>query len=135
MREFSKATQRPWSLRVSRDASGDVGITAADLPNVLAETFADLRFAGERSKVEAAANAALIIHAVNTYEERERLLEEAVERLRDACVHLIAAHSLLSSGGKNMVASDKMFEQILKDYEASADRASNFLAKLEARRA
>ena len=35
--------------------------------------------------------------------------------------HLVAAHSLLKRGGKKAAGSDKMFEIMLKDYEASID--------------
>jgi hypothetical protein len=58
-----KHTQGPWKIRWSRDGSGDVGITADDLPNVLAECFADIRASGERATDEAAANARLIASA------------------------------------------------------------------------
>jgi len=74
------ATPRPWTIRASRDASGDVGITGGGLPNVLAETFADLRFRGERNTYEARANAELIVRAVNAFEP----LVEALEMIRDA---------------------------------------------------
>lgn len=120
MREFPNATKRPWALRASRDASGDVGITASDLPNVLAETFADLRHVGERARIEAAANAVLIVHAVNTYEERERLLDEAASIVKDfadsECDYMRINH--LGDG----------------EQQHNVKRARAFLAKLEDRR-
>lgn len=45
------------------------------------------------------------------------------EALVDCALSLVAAHSLLSCGGKKAAASDKMFEQMLKDYQASIERA------------
>ncbi|MBN8979434.1 MAG: hypothetical protein J0I08_23495 [Rhizobiales bacterium] len=56
-------TPGPWKIRWSRDGSGDVGITADGLPNVLAECFADIRASGERASDEAAANARLVATA------------------------------------------------------------------------
>lgn len=57
------ATPGPWTIRRSNDGSGDVGITADGLPNVLAECFGDLRHSGERASDEAYANARLIAAA------------------------------------------------------------------------
>lgn len=65
-------TPLPWKTKLSRDGSGDVGITADGLPNVLAEVFGDIHHAGERNQMEATANAVLIVTAVN---ERPALLE------------------------------------------------------------
>lgn len=75
---FRNATPRPWSIRTSRDASHDVGITAAGLNNVLAETFADIRHRGERSAIEARANADLIVAAVNTHDRLVDVLTEVM---------------------------------------------------------
>lgn len=58
--------------------------------------------------------------------EREAIREALV----DATVHLIAAVSLLECGGKKAAASDKMFAQMLVDYNASIDRARTALAQL-----
>ena len=55
-------TPGPWKMRPSQDGSGDIGITANGLPNVLAECFAAIRYKDERSP-EAAANARLIAAA------------------------------------------------------------------------
>lgn len=50
---------------------------------------------------------------------REGRLREAA---LDALAHLVAAHSLLKSGGKKAAPSDRMFEQMLIDYQNSIDR-------------
>lgn len=63
MSEKAKWTPGPWSIRHARDTSGDVGITAPNVGNVIAETFADMRFEGERNNSEALANAHLIAAA------------------------------------------------------------------------
>jgi hypothetical protein len=84
MTDFSKATERPWKVRRSNDLSGDVGITADGLPNVLAETFAAIRDRNERSVDEASANAALIVAAVNAFDpEREKKVEALVEAIEE----------------------------------------------------
>ena len=52
---------------------------------------------------------------------------ERIAALRKVTVnvtaHLVAAHSPLKRGGKKAAGSDKMFEIMLKDYEASIDTA------------
>jgi len=54
-------------------------------------------------------------------------LRAEVERLRETLLNtlanLVAAHSLLSRGGKKAAPSDKMFAQMLADYEAAIERA------------
>ena len=60
-------------------------------------------------------------------EERDRLREVAV----DIAASLAAAISLLERGGKaakKAAASDKMFDQMMLDYNASLDRARAALA-------
>ena len=57
--------------------------------------------------------------------EIERLrgdLKMAVEAGVDVAASLIAAISLLQRGGKKAAPSDKMFNQMLADYNASLDR-------------
>lgn len=51
--------------------------------------------------------------------ENKRLRRAAL----DATAHLVAATSLLRTGGKKAAPSDKMFEQMLVDYEAAIKRA------------
>lgn len=63
-------------------------------------------------------------------EAQEALLREADEALIGTLSGLVAAISLLERGGKKAAASDKMFDQMLKDYNASADKARATLAKL-----
>ena len=48
---------------------------------------------------------------------------EARKIIMDVTAHLVAAVSLLKRGGKKAAPSDKMFTQMIKDYEASIDRA------------
>ena len=55
--------------------------------------------------------------------------DELREALRNVTVNLMAAHSLLKAGGKKAAASDKMFEQMLKDYEGSFEAARAILKK------
>jgi hypothetical protein len=50
--------------------------------------------------------------------ENERLREAAL----DAAAHLVAATSLLRKGGKKAAPSNKMFAQMLVDYEAAIER-------------
>lgn len=45
--------------------------------------------------------------------------DELLAALKNVTVHLIAAHSLLKSGGKKAAASNKIFDQMLADYERS----------------
>jgi hypothetical protein len=54
---------------------------------------------------------------------------ELLEALKDVLAHLVAAHSLLQSGGKKAAPSNTMFMQMLKDYEKSIDAGRTALAK------
>lgn len=58
--------------------------------------------------------------------ENERLREAAL----DAAAHLVAATSLLRKGGKKAAPSNKMFAQMLVDYEAAIERTRAALAKM-----
>jgi hypothetical protein len=62
------------------------------------------------------------LHAVNA---------ELLEALKNTTVNLIAAVSLLKSGGKKAAASDKMFAQMLADYTNSFERGRAAIAKAE----
>ncbi len=57
--------------------------------------------------------------------------EKVRELVIDCAASLAAAISLLERGGKKGAASDKMFEQMLKDYKASLDRARTALAAIQ----
>ena len=46
----------------------------------------------------------------------------ATEALIDVLSHLVAAHSLLKRANPKIAPSNKMFRQMLKDYEASIER-------------
>ena len=54
---------------------------------------------------------------------------ELLEALKHTTVHLIAAVSLLESGGKKAAASNKIFELMLTDYKASIEQARAAIAK------
>src|ERR1700760_3421370 len=56
---------------------------------------------------------------------------DAEETLRDVLVHLIAAVSLLKHGGKKAAPSNKMFDQMILDYEQSIARGRAFFTKEE----
>lgn len=60
---MSKHTPGPWSTQRALDGSGDVGITAPGVRNVIAECFAAMRHRDERATDEAEANARLIASA------------------------------------------------------------------------
>ena len=66
--------------------------------------------------------------ALTASQERERVLREAV---LDCLASLVASTSLLERGGKKAASSDKMFAQMLKDYEASIERARQALQSTE----
>ena len=60
----------------------------------------------------------------------EAKLARAVEAGVDVAASLNAATSLLERGGKRAAASDKMFDQMLMDYNASLDRFRATLAEI-----
>lgn len=95
---MSEFTPGPWAIRTARDGSGDVGITAKGVPNVIAECFAAIRYASECATEEALANARLIaaapdlLHAV-------RLCVQRIEKPNlspDANVVLDAARAAIA---------------------------------------
>ena len=51
-------------------------------------------------------------------------------QLENVTAHLVAAHSLLSSGGKKAAASDTIFKIMLQDYEKSFEAGRKALAKV-----
>ena len=61
----------------------------------------------------------------------EAKLAKAVEASIDIAASLAAAISLLERGGKKAAASDRMFAQMLLDYNASLDRFRTTLAELK----
>ena len=50
--------------------------------------------------------------------------------LGNVTAHLVAAHSLLSRGGKKAAASDTIFKIMLQDYEKSFEAGHKALAKV-----
>lgn len=79
-------TPGPWTVRPSLDGSGDVGITAAGLPNVLAECFFAIRSGKERAYDEASANAHLISAAPDLLQAGKHLAVKLAEAYRIAKV-------------------------------------------------
>jgi len=61
---------------------------------------------------------------------RDAEIAELVGVLGSVTAHLIAAHSLLSSGGKKAAASDTIFKIMLQDYEKSFEAGRKALAKV-----
>lgn len=57
-------------------------------------------------------------------------IAELVGVLGNVTTHLVAAHSLLSRGGKKAAASDTIFKIMLQDYEKSFEAGRKALAKL-----
>ena len=65
-------------------------------------------------------------------EHNARLIQEApniLEALKKTTAHLVAAHSLLARGGKKAAPSDKMFYQLLDDYEKAFNEGKGVIAK------
>lgn len=83
-------------------------------------TLTHLTRTGRRDPEEVAANARLIATA-----------PELREQLRLTLASLIAAISLLEHGGKRAAASDRMFEQMLDDYQRTANAAREVLLKTQ----
>lgn len=52
----------------------------------------------------------------------EQASPDPLEALKDVTAHLVAAHSLLSKSPKTAAPSDRMFDQMLLDYEKSIER-------------
>lgn len=89
---MSAITEGPWSIRRSNDGSGDVGITAPGLRNVLAECFGALRHSGERAVDEAYANARLIASApdlLDALKEANALINAPAEDLKEGVLSRI----------------------------------------------
>jgi hypothetical protein len=60
-------------------------------------------------------------------------LEDVREPLMDVLVHLIGAHSLLSRSPKKAAPSNRMFDQMLVDYECSIERGRAAITELDRR--
>lgn len=117
MREFPNAAKRPW--RQKDLELGTYSYIAADDETDIA-ALGECWLGGDMK-----ANAEFIVHAVNTYEERERLLEEAAEVLRTiADAHI--PDQPASFPGNELVHAQR--------HVATLRRAARaFLAKMEAR--
>ena len=61
---------------------------------------------------------------------RDAEIAELVGVLGNVTAHLVAAHSLLSRGGKKAAASDTIFKIMLQDYEKSFEAGRKALAKV-----
>ena len=71
--KYEGHSPEPWWTKPSKGLSGDIGIMSAD-GGLLAEAFADIRKAGERS-IEVGPNAALLADAPKILKERDALAE------------------------------------------------------------
>lgn len=65
---------------------------------------------------------------MTTPPDLSRVVAQLLEALKDTTVHLIAATSLLSRSSKKAAPSNKMFDQMLVDYNNSADRGRAAIA-------
>lgn len=68
--------------------------------------------------------ALVVVYELGTNEHDARLIVSApdlLEALKTVTVALVAAHSLLQSGGKKAAASDTMFELMLDDYQKAIE--------------
>ena len=117
----NKHTPGPWTARPANDGSGDIGICAPGVSNVIAECFADMRFDGERNFAEAKANARLIVSA-------PELLAE-LKSLRLAYVNLleIGRDRILGLGG----TCDPV--DVMEAGDPALKSASAIIAKAEGR--
>ena len=86
---------------------------------MLAVVRKDISSSGDFGEVAAHVAAALITRLAAAERERDALREA----LRNALASLVAATSLLERGGKKAAPSDKMFAQMLVDYNKSAAAA------------
>ena len=62
--------------------------------------------------------------------QKDAEIAELVGVLGNVTAHLVAAHSLLSRGGKKAAASDTIFKIMLQDYEKSFEAGRKALAKV-----
>lgn len=72
--KYEGHSPEPWWTKPSKGLSGDIGIMSAD-GGLVAEAFADIRKAGERSS-EVGPNAALLADAPTILKERDELIAE-----------------------------------------------------------
>jgi hypothetical protein len=112
--------------------------------NVLREALSSAESALDESRDYPVTYDEVITALITTPEQslaayRNKVIEECAERidfaelvgvLGNVTAHLIAAHSLLSSGGKKAVASDTIFKIMLQDYEKSFEAGRKALAKV-----
>jgi phage shock protein A len=101
------------------------------------ETDDDLRYFGAKGRTNADREqlAIELVNALTTLSARVEALEthnsDAYSIVIDLAASLAAAISLLEKGGKaakKAAPSDKMFDQMLRDYKKSLDRARQALA-------
>ena len=111
---LTQETRWPWSYSIN---SGDVQVLHYGLYTYASDD--DQQRANARGgNTECHANVRLIAAAPELY-------EAAI----GAGAALAAAISLLEGGGKKAAPSDRMFDQMLLDYNAALDRARAALAK------
>lgn len=111
----AKYTPGPWRLLDDAGHPANIRIGSTRRPHV-AKVYAESLDRDPNCE----ANARLIASA-----------PDLLEALKDSLASLIAAISLLERGSKKAAPSDKMFDQMLADYQASADRARAAIRQAE----
>lgn len=84
MTPSSEATPRPWEVRPWKNS---IGVCNPNIKDNYQSRVAECHFWGEGSHLDrktCEANAALIVQAVNSYDESRKLLREAVEMCKTA---------------------------------------------------
>lgn len=127
-------------FKISKDLTGDVGLLAGRVedgtgPVVIAETFADIRHAGENASEEAVANARRLVACWNACQQFDTEFLERIsrpgshgihpapqERVEELLEALIAFRDGGPQGGQN-------FEQWHQSYAPAIDKARAAIAK------
>lgn len=101
--EFVRTFDTPPIQKEAADALASLKAEVDEFRSSLAKTIGKLMVADKRA------------------EKAEAEVARLTEALRATTASLVAAHSLLSRGSKKAAPSDKMFDQMLLDYQKSID--------------
>jgi hypothetical protein len=96
-------TPGPWGIRKSKNGSGDVGISAPNVKNVIAECFAAMRHHDEKATDEATANAQLMAASPDLLEvakQAEKELLWAADQFEGGEVLRLAAQNVRAAIAK-----------------------------------